>query len=85
MFKKRTTIDTGAALMNVEAHIESERTTFTSYINNISIRGFALHVGRAAEAYVDCVAAACQCPTDADDERLTKELTKFIEDNTTHQ
>lgn len=82
MFKKQTTIDTGSATMNVEAHLDAERTTFTAYINNVSIRGFALHVDRTRDSYVNCVVSAAMCPSVEDDDRVTKELTEFIESNT---
>lgn len=82
MLKKTTTIDTGNATMNVEAHLDAERTTFTTYINNVSIRGFALHVTRTRDTYVNCVAAAAMCPSVEDDDRVTKELTDFIAANT---
>lgn len=82
MFKKQTTIDTGSAIMNVEANFDSGRTTFTTYINNVSIRGFALHVERSRETYIHSVVAAAMCPSADDDDRLTKELTNFIVSNT---
>ena len=82
MFKKTTTLDTGSAILNVEAQIGADRTTFTTYINNVSIRGFSLHVERTRNTYVNCVASAAMCPSAEDDDRLTKELTEFIESNT---
>lgn len=82
MFRKQHTIDTGSAPLNVEATIDSERTTFTAYINNLSIRGHALHLDRTREAFIDAVTAAAQCPTVEDDDHLTTELNDFVKSNT---
>lgn len=78
MKNDKVQIDTGHNILTLESYVTNRTLVVTAYVNGLSIRCNSLHLGRIADAFIDTVLTACAIDDDTDEQRVTVEITDFI-------